>query len=181
MRLRSPTRPGVRPTTDKVRGALFNILAPLGIQDAVVADFYAGTGSIGIEALSWGAAHADFVEADVRQCADIRASLATTRFAEQARVWHMSVERALGVLDRAYDLVLMDPPYRDPFPAPVLERLEEAGLLLPNATVVVGHASRVPSPSRCGALARWSERRYGDSSLAFYSLQPVGEPVESPA
>ena len=117
----------------------------------------------------------------MRQCADIRASLAATKLAGQARVWHMSVERAVGALDKAYDLVLMDPPYRDPFPAHVLERLEHEGLLQPHAIVVVGHTSRVPSPSRCGGLARWSERRYGDSSLAFYSLQPVGEPVESSA
>ena len=69
--LLSPKRPGVRPTMDRVRSGLFSILTPLGIEGAVVADLFAGSGSLGIEALSRDAAHAEFVEVDSRQCADI--------------------------------------------------------------------------------------------------------------
>ncbi len=168
MPLRSPKVPGVRPTTDRVRNALFNILAPLGLEGAVVADFYAGTGSLGIEALSRGAAHADFVETHARQCADIQANLAAVRFQDRGKVWHMTAEQALKALDRSYHLVLMDPPYQQPFPAELLEALAESPLLEPDAVVVVGHPSRRPAPARCGGLVQWQDRPYGDSSLAFY-------------
>jgi 16S rRNA (guanine966-N2)-methyltransferase len=180
MPLRSPSRPGVRPTMDRVKTALFNILAQEDVQGAVALDLYSGTGSLGIEALSRGAAYVDFVESDARQCADIRTSLEVTKLEMGAKVWHLSVERALPQLERRYDLVLMDPPYRDPFPAQVLERLADMRLLQSHAVVVAGHATRTPAPPRCGALAQWADRRYGDSSLAFYSFEPAGEPAYEP-
>ena len=168
--LRSPKRPGVRPTMDRVRSALFNILAPSGIEGARVADLFAGTGSLGIEALSRAAAHADFVESDALQCADIRANLKASKLLDRAMVYHLTVEQALRVCSGPYDLVLMDPPYSHPFPLLVLEQLEAKGLLHPDAIVVVGHATRVPAPDQCGRLVRWQDRRYGDSSLAFYTV-----------
>ena len=171
--LRSPRSPGVRPTMDRVRAALFSILAPWGMEGAVVADLYAGTGSLGIEALSRGAEHADFVEANARQCADIRANLEATKLGYRARVWHMSVDGALEQLGRTYNFILMDPPYREPFPVQVLDQVVELGLLQPQGLAVVGHSSRTPSPDRRGSLTRWQDRRYGDSSLAFYTLRPL--------
>ncbi len=166
--LRSPKRPGVRPTMDRVRSGLFSMLTPLGIEGAVVADLFAGSGSLGIEALSRDAAHAEFVEADSRQCADIQANLEAAKLQDRATVHSMRVEQALEALRGPYDLVLMDPPYSQPFPAYVVEQLEARGLLREDATVVVGHATRTSSPEQCGGLVRWEDRRYGDSSLAFY-------------
>jgi 16S rRNA (guanine966-N2)-methyltransferase len=173
--LRTPKGPGVRPTMDRVRSALFNILTPLGLEDAAVADFFAGTGSLGIEALSRGAAHADFVEADAQQCADIRASLQATKLIDRATVLHSTVEKALERMNNKYDFILMDPPYRDPFPAHVLLKLQERRLLETNAVVVVGHASRNAPPAGVDKLALWQDRRYGDSSLAMFTLEPVTE------
>ena len=173
--LRTPKGPGVRPTMDRVRSALFNILAPLGLEDAAVADLFAGTGSLGIEALSRGAAHADFVEADAQQCADIRASLQATKLIDRAKVLHSTVEKALEQMDSKYDFVLMDPPYRDPFPAHVLLRLQERSLLEDDAVVVVGHASRNSPPNKVDNLVLWQDRRYGDSSLAMFTSEPVTE------
>ena len=168
--LRSPRAPGVRPTTDRVRTALFNILPVRSIEAAVVADLYAGTGSLGIEALSRGAAQADFVEADRRQMDVIRANVRAANVADRATLIHAEVERALDRLDRRYDLVLMDPPYTQPFPTDVVARTAELDLLADDAVVVVGHASRVEAPGVCGQLVRDQDRRYGDSSLAFYSV-----------
>lgn len=167
--LRSPKRPGVRPTMDRVRSALFSILVPFGMEGAQVADLFAGTGSLGIEALSRGAAHVDFIEENARQCTDIRANLAAARLLERATIHQMTVERALQVLATGYDFVLMDPPYSQPFPVDAVTQLEARSLLQPEAIVVVGHASRVPSPDGCGGLVRWQDRRYGDASLAFYA------------
>jgi 16S rRNA (guanine966-N2)-methyltransferase len=172
--LRSPTAPGVRPTTDRVRAALFSILAGYGIEDAVVADFYSGTGSLGIEALSRGAAHADFVEADRRQAEVIRANLALTKLAAKAEVLQAKVEDALprlGAAGKRYDFLLMDPPYTKPFPEGVVAKVGELGLLAEGGVAVVGHASRVEAPEVCGRMVRTQDRRYGDASLAFYELE----------
>ena len=166
--LKPPSAPGVRPTTDRVRGALFNLLAPRGIEGTVVADLFAGTGSLGIEALSRGAAHASFVECDRRQAADIRANLRAAKAQDRAAVLQADARRAVERLEGAYDVVLMDPPYRDPFPARLVERIAERGLLAPDAVVVVGHPSRAAAPAQCGPLTLTQDRRYGDSSLAFY-------------
>jgi 16S rRNA (guanine966-N2)-methyltransferase len=169
--LRTPKVQGVRPTTDLVRNALFNILAPLGIEDAIVIDLYAGTGSLGIDALSRGAAHADFVESNHSQAADIRANLVVTKLQGKGSVFVMTVEKAVGILERSYDLVLMDPPYKQPFPGELIEQIETRRLLSHNGLIVVGHPSRRPAPEKCGGLVRWQDRRYGDSSLAFYVNQ----------
>ena len=160
----------MRPTTDRVRSALFNILARYGVEGARVADLFAGTGALGIEALSRGAQHADFVEADRRQAAVIRANLQSTGYAERARVL---AERAEGAVDARRigpcDLVLMDPPYALPFPAGLIAAVAERGVLAEDGILVCGHASRMSADDACGPLAKWDERRYGDSSLAFYS------------
>ena len=97
--LQSPVAPGVRPTTDRVRSALFSILTGYGLEETVVADLYAGTGSLGIEALSRGAAHADLVEADRRQVAVIKANLTATK----ARLLLMACLLKFGSLPPAED------------------------------------------------------------------------------
>ncbi|MEE8517557.1 MAG: 16S rRNA (guanine(966)-N(2))-methyltransferase RsmD [Dehalococcoidia bacterium] len=179
--LRSPQSPGVRPTTDRVRTALFNILAAVGIEGATVIDLYAGTGSLGIEALSRGAAHADFVESDRRQVEVVRANLKATKTVDRANVVQSTVESALARLRSRYDFILMDPPYKEPFPAGVVEKIGELELLADDGLVVVGHATRVKAPERCGRLVRTQDRRYGDSSLAFYVVRDNGSDGEEAA
>lgn len=158
----------MRPTTDRVRSALFNILARYGIEDSHVADLFAGTGSLGIEALSRGAAHSRFVEADRRQIAVIKANLQTAGFADRADVHAARAEDALDRLGRC-DFLLMDPPYTQPFPTALITRIGEAGLLRDEGILVCGHSSRTAADDRCGTLLKWDDRRYGDVSLAFYS------------
>ena len=133
-------------------------------------DLYAGTGSLGIEALSRGAAHADFVELDRRQAEVVRENLRDTKLADGATVHQGDVRRVIEQLTGPYDFVLMDPPYTQPFPADVVERIGELGLLAEDGMAVVGHASRVVAPERLGVMKRWQDRRYGDSSLAFYHV-----------
>jgi 16S rRNA (guanine966-N2)-methyltransferase len=168
--LRSPRSPGVRPTTDRVRSALFNILTGYGLEEARVVDLYAGTGSLGIEALSRGAAHADFVEADRRQVDVIRENLRDTKLAARATVLLNDVAKAIERLQGPYDFMLMDPPYTQPFPNDVVERIGSLGLLGDDGIAIVGHASRVATPERLGVLERWQDRKYGDASLAFYRV-----------
>ena len=98
----------------------------------------------------------------------IRANLQATGFAQRGTVHTDRVENALGRLGR-YDLVLMDPPYTQPFPAGLIAAIGEAGLLNEGGILVCGHSSRASSDDACGTLTKWDSRRYGDSSLAFYS------------
>jgi 16S rRNA (guanine966-N2)-methyltransferase len=172
--LRSPKSPGVRPTTDRVRSALFNILAGYGLEETRVVDLYAGTGTLGIEALSRGAAHADFIELDRRQVDVIRENLRLTKLDDRATVHRGDVRQAIETLTAAgrYDYVLMDPPYTEPFPVDVVERIGAIGMLVGDGIAIVGHASRVRAPERCGVLERWQDRRYGDATLAFYRVSP---------
>ena len=135
---------------------------------------------MGIEALSRGAAHADFVEADRRQVEVIRDNLNDTKMAARATVLRNDVRKAIEELHGPYDFMLMDPPYTQPFPQDVVERIGDLGLLGEDGIAIVGHASRVEAPKRLGVLERWQDRRYGDASLAFYrrAADDTANPIE---
>lgn len=163
-----------RPSSGRVRSALFSMLASR-VSGASVLDLYAGAGALGIEALSRGAAHVDFVEQGSRECDALRANLDSLGFAAHARVHKMPVDRALasltlslskGALSGPYDLVLMDPPYAQDALAPLLERV--ASLVSEDGTVVAEHDRRHTLPATAGTLERVSERAYGDTVLSIY-------------
>jgi len=165
--LKGPPR-GVRPTADRVREALFEILAAHGASLDRVLDLYSGTGALGIEALSRGAGHCDFVEADAKACELIRENLARTSLGGKAKVWHLSVSRALPRLSGTYTLVVADPPYEYDRAEQELTELIEGGLLDPNGMLAVEHSKRRPWPERLAGRERLLSRRYGDSSLTVY-------------
>ena len=168
IRLRGATISGARPTSELVRGAIFNVLGPLDLSPVRVLDLYAGSGSLGVEALSRGASSAGFVERHPRQCAAIRENLATTGFSERGRVYHMDVEKALTVLEGRYDLVLMDPPYKLPSLDHMLDKLAESQLLEEGATLVVGHSKRLALRSGYRNLHPAGRYQYGDSIVDFF-------------
>ena len=168
IRLLSPRSAGVRPTMDRVRSALFSILSPFDLENTNVVDLFAGTGTLGIEALSRGVGHVDFVEQMAIQCKDIRSNLRAANLSDKATIHQMTVSKALDTLSKPYDLVLMDPPYTQPFPLDILRKLQDRTLIHETSLIVVGHATRAASPENCGEFVRWKDRRYGDSSIAFY-------------
>jgi 16S rRNA (guanine966-N2)-methyltransferase len=148
----------VRPTPDRLREALFSILAPR-IDGLVFTDLYAGTGAVGIEALSRGAARAVFVETNRAAIQVIRANLKSLGLEDRAQVLTRLTPGALG------DIVFMDPPYR-------LER-EYAGTLellgaKPPELVIVQHDIRLKLSESYGRLSRTRELRQGDNVLSFY-------------
>ena len=171
-RLRGSTIPGARPTSALVRGAIFNVLGPLDFGSVKALDLYAGSGSLGIEALSRGAIWADFVERHPRQCGAIKENLATTGFAERAQVHCVDTHKALTTLEGGYHLVLMDPPYKLSSLDEVLDRLVESNLLEEGATVVVGHSKRLTLESGYQSLSLVSRHRYGDSTVDFFEACP---------
>lgn len=165
--LKSPAWEGLRPTSDRLRETLFNIVAPR-IEGAHVLDGYAGTGAIGIEALSRGAAHVTFVDDDPRAQALVAENLARCGISGRHAIIRASVARALATLKAApqrFDLVVLDPPYDAPLDGalPAVADVIAAGGL-----VVLEHARRRPAPESAGRLVRTREVRAGDSGLAFY-------------
>lgn len=166
-RLKSP-RSHTRPTTGMVRGAVFSILQSLVDEDWQAIDLYAGSGALGIEALSRGASRVDFVERNARSCDVIRDNLKKTGLLSQATVYCCSVNRALSIIDKAYDVVFLDPPYSDASLGDVLDSLFESHLVAQASTVVVQHSIRQPLPQRYGPFAVAKSRRYGDTCLSFY-------------
>lgn len=171
----APRGAHTRPITDRVKETLFGILGDR-VLDARVLDLYAGSGSIGIEALSRGAATCDFVEHDRRAVAAIRENLGRTGVAEQASVHAMDVMRYLERPgDGRFDLAFVDPPYDERAILAPLERL--VSCLAPGATVVVKHHWRTPVPEPPG-LARWRERRFGETTLTFLAATDGADGVE---
>jgi 16S rRNA (guanine966-N2)-methyltransferase len=170
LRLKSPPVRRLRPTSDLVRGAVFDMLASLGAPDPSgrVLDLYAGSGALGIEALSRGAPWCDLVDRDRTACATIRENLALAGFQERARVICLPVERALERLEGPYSLVLIDPPYEDQAAAAVVERLAASPLIEPGSTLVLEYAWRWPPSEELGPLKLVARRRHGDTGVSVY-------------
>jgi 16S rRNA (guanine966-N2)-methyltransferase len=172
--LKGPAGKFTRPMADKIKGALFSMLASLGVEPVRVLDLYAGTGGIGIEALSRGAEWADFVEQNAAAAAVVRGNLAHTRYGDISRVHQESVATFLAraernLADRApYDLIVMDPPYADPELVATLERVGGSPLVESATILAIGHSPRVTLPERAGRLVRLRERCHGDSCFSIY-------------
>jgi 16S rRNA (guanine966-N2)-methyltransferase len=172
-RLLRSAPPGTRPTSDRVRVALFARLGDL--DGASVLDLYAGTGTLGIEAISRGAAAAVFVERAPQSLAVLRMNITALELGTRARILSGDAVRAIERLGREavrVDLALLDPPYAAREVGRALEALVAARVLAPEALVVVESGRRHPVPSVAG-LARLDERRYGDSVITqFVAARP---------
>jgi 16S rRNA (guanine(966)-N(2))-methyltransferase RsmD len=167
-RIRAGKGSGLRPTSEKVRLAIFSILGA-DLEGKRVLDAYAGTGSLGIEALSRGARWADFVETDGHRCEAIRETLKDLDM-QQARVHKGKIGSSLSRLGHRYDVVFADPPY-DEDPWDVLLSVFGSGKLLNiGARVVAEHSSKIRLQDSYGSLMSETRRRYGDSAVTFYRL-----------
>lgn len=173
-RLTAPRGSRTRPTADRVREALFSMLGPL--DGEAVLDLFAGTGALGIEALSRGAASATFVEREPRALAALRANLATLELGPplaqvRAEDALRALKQALGDGER-YGLIFLDPPYESA--ATLAPSLAEAlpALLAPRGRVIVESDRR--SPLRL-PLPLWRERRYGDTSIRIHGIDEPRE------
>lgn len=158
---------GVRPTADLIRSAIFDVLPAHQVVDAQVLDLYAGSGALGIEALSRGAARCDFVERDARNIALIKENLVRTSLAQRGRAHKMTVAQAARRLPGPYALILADPPYQDEAALAELRRVAESPLVGQDTTVVLEHSSRHEPPALPPLRLTWS-RRYGDSQVSLY-------------
>ncbi len=167
-RLVAPKGMDTRPTPDRVKESLFSILGPR-VDGALVLDLFAGTGALGLEALSRGAAGAWFVEPDRAARAALEDNIEKTRLGP-TEVLPMPAVRAikkLAAAGRQFDLVFIDPPFAQNAWDEALRELCGAGLLLPHGLVVCEHPSHGPAPKAPAGIAQVDTRAFGDVSLTF--------------
>jgi len=165
-RLKVPSGPRVRPTSDKVKQALFNILGDR-VVDATFLDLYAGAGGIGIEALSRGVRSVVFVDASRESVSAVKRNLEQTGFIDRAQVVLSRAEAFLKKPSGPFDIIFLDPPYAEEM-QPLLELVAGSGVLRQDSVVIAEHFKKQPSPERAGSLVLYREARYGDTVLAFY-------------
>lgn len=147
--------PGLRPTTDRVRETLFNWLAPR-IAGSHCLDLFAGSGALGLEALSRGAAHCDFVDCSAKATRQISKHLLTLGEAERATCTTLAAETFINTSGRRYDIAFIDPPFDCGLVGPTCQLLRERGLMLPDALVYIEMGSQELLPE----LPReWQSRR----------------------
>lgn len=173
-RIRIAASAGVRPTGDRVREALFAWLGD--VEGDRVLDLYAGTGALGIEALSRGASAAVWVERSERVCAALRRNVAELGLRERGRVARGDVPKVVARLGRAgerFDLVFLDPPYASQEPARALQALVGSGVLAPGARVVAETSRRRALPEVRG-LVPIEARRYGDAQITRLGAAALG-------
>ncbi|NOX97406.1 MAG: 16S rRNA (guanine(966)-N(2))-methyltransferase RsmD [Nitrospirae bacterium] len=160
----------VRPTADRVKESLFNILRE-EIRDNEVLDLFAGVGSLGIEALSRGAKRAVFVDKGSACARVIGKNLDILGFRERAEIYHEEVAKAVRWLaqqERKFGLVFVDPPYGSDLAEKTLEGLAGSQIVDEEGTVIVEHYWKRILPEAVGTLGLVRNEKYGDTSLSFY-------------
>jgi 16S rRNA (guanine966-N2)-methyltransferase len=178
-RLFSPKGSRIRPTSDKVKEALFNILNGMigSFSQISILDIFAGTGNLGIEALSRGAAEAVFIDDHRDSVALVKKNLDLTGFSDRSRVIQLEAVAALKSLEaacRTFQLVFVDPPYHKGLLEKVLEYLATSRLIDENSLVVAEFSPKEKLGTTFGPLREFDRRTYGDTALAFFTLQIGG-------
>lgn len=156
-----------RPTTDKVKGAIFNMIGPF-FDGGRVLDLFSGSGSLAIEAISRGMSSAVLVEKDRRAQAVIQENIKMTKSEEQFQLLKMDAARALTQLTGQFDLVLLDPPYAKEQIVANITQLEEQGLLSEEVMLVCETDKGVDLPEEVSNFGIWKQKTYGISKVTVY-------------
>ncbi|MHB9096120.1 MAG: 16S rRNA (guanine(966)-N(2))-methyltransferase RsmD [Eubacteriales bacterium] len=169
-KLKAPKGMETRPTSDRIKESLFNIIGDR-IIDAIFLDLYAGTGAIGIEAISRGAGKSVFVESNLRTIKIIKENLELTGLAEQAEVLCRDVSSAIRMLskgERKFSIIFLDPPYLKDLVQQTLLKLDENHIIAPGGVIITESSKLDVLPEHVGQLARFRQERYSDTVLSFY-------------
>jgi len=172
-RLRAVRGRETRPTSDRVKETLFNILGDR-VVDASFLDLFAGSGDVGIEALSRGAERAVFVESSRRAAQVIRENLASCGISSGYLVLCKTVASALTLLEgrgERFDLIFLDPPYASTLAAETLEKISQGTLLRPGGLVVAEHHHKTLLADEYGWLRRIRRKLIGETALSFYAVE----------
>lgn len=182
--LAGPNGSATRPTSDRVREAIFNILNHgidgFVLDDARVLDVFAGTGALGLEALSRGARFCQFVDESAEARGVIRRNADALGVIGLCKIWRRDATRLGPAAPQpSFDLVFADPPYSKGLGARALQSLVDGGWLNPGAVVVLEEAAGAEIPAVSG-LSLVDRRDYGDTQVRFYRFGNLGETVENP-
>ncbi len=163
----------IRPTLDRVKESVFNVLGVL-IQESFFLDLFAGTGSMGIEALSRGASFCCFNDVQRKSCDIIRSNIQNCQLEEKSRVFNMEALRLIEYLDRKgmlrFDIVYLDPPYAKGLYTEMLTALAQSALLQDEAVVIAESGNKEILPEKIGGLTAVRNKAYGDTRIWFYQM-----------
>ena len=171
LQIKVPSGKFIRPMTDKVREAVFTILENRGVFFGTVLDLYAGSGAIGIEALSRGAEWVDFVDQNRKSCGIIKENLERLKIEDKAHVYCYHTAKAITFLTREYDVILLDPPYADASMDNLLSYLVTLKITDMVSAVMLHHANRFTLKESYSHLHLTQKRRYGDSYISIYQRE----------
>lgn len=165
-----------RPTTDKVKEAIFNIIGPY-FNGGLVLDLFGGSGGLGIEALSRGMDKAIFVDRDSKAVQVIRQNVESCRLVDRVEIYRNDAERALKALvkrELSFDVILLDPPYKDQKVVSLIDIIDQQGLLSKKGLVMVEHANEVKLPEKISSLIRKKHENYGITAISIYESEGEG-------
>lgn len=172
LKLNTPKNEDVRPTTDRVKESLFNIINPY-IMESSILDLFAGTGSLGIECLSRGAKKCVFVDISKESIAIVKSNIKKARVENESVVLNLDFKDAVNKLKiqkSKFDVIFMDPPYYKNMFIDALEKIDNADLLDEDGIIVVEHDSKDEFPENIGRLEKFKAKKYGNTTLTFYKL-----------
>lgn len=166
------TSNSIRPTADRAREALFNIISS-DLAEATVLDLFAGTGALGLEALSRSARHAVFVDNSKQAFQIITRNIELCGFSDRARVLRQDLSKGLSFLTKqlpgeTFSIIFVDAPYRKGLSGEILQELADSTLLLPETLVVIEEMATYELPRKIAGLTLVDRRRYGDTGFWFY-------------
>lgn len=171
-KLRPPKGKDIRPTSDKVREAIFSILFSR-VEDAAVADIFAGTGAMGMEALSRGAAEAVFIDKSLQAISLVKENLQAMGLEARSQVLRCDIVRnpdRLARFQSLLDIVFVDPPYKNPEFEAILGALESSGAVKQDGLVIFEHGLREKPEKSYGRFKLADQRKYGKTLVSFFSF-----------
>lgn len=166
-RLNTPRDNSIRPTTDKVKESIFNMVMPY-MDDAVVIDLFSGTGNLGLEAISRGAKHCYFGDKARESLQLTKENIETCQVADQATIISGDFERILERITEQADIIFLDPPYKAGLIENCLKKISELGLLSEEGVLVIEHGKREILPDQMGEFIKIKDRRYGTILVSLF-------------
>ncbi len=176
LKLNTPSNNDIRPTTDRVKESMFNIISPQ-VYDSIVLDLFSGSGALGIESISRGAKEVYFCDKSKASIGVLKSNIEKTRFNEKSHVMYEDYKSAIKKLASkkiTFDLIFVDPPYYEGLFQDVLKSIDENRILNEDGIIVVEHDANIKMEN-IGRLCIYKEKKYGITMLTFYGLEEKDE------